>query len=597
MRKVKAISLLVATLMCAMSCTRDNPIVGSGFGALELRLGSGSAIRMETRADADDLLEGLRFDNVLVVLTDNEGIVVGSVYKAYPYVPGASDLQDAVAETSVTEDVIHFDHLLPGNYQVYAYANIDATQWQDSGSLISANEKLVAPGDNFTPFLSRELLALNPSDTSVPANPTVKMLLTGQKTVSIGLSVASETVDLLRPVVRVKVTVKNNTPFPVTVDDMIFSEFSPDKAYLMDHLDPSSGIPAVPDGITYRALPAYPILSASPSTISAESEEVVYQTLVYENVADDYTIAASFSMDRSSQSLAPLSVSLGRIGAGSFGPIGVDILNSLPDGGYVDVLIINPRMTPRTGRLYYGTGDTNYAWESCGYDTYQGFLDRATAIYNNQTYTYSQYQANGVWNSTYGHAGWTGNNGDSPKYDNVFDYGNGAGSSRFRRITKNSTGNYSVDGLSMGDTSLDGVNIVNGKWVDGRFPATMSDKPLVRFTKNGKNLKSNFVYTSNYGTQTEAAAKPSKLEWHNENNHDHQFILFGYYKPDDEGAPLSRILKENNKEVPLTYMARNEDINIVINVFYADQEGSITFLVDNSTWADDYSTTSSHTFN
>ena len=597
MRKATAISLLVA-LMCAASCTREDSFSESGFSALDLRLGSGSEIRMETKTDADDLLDGLRFDNVLVVLTDNEGIVVGSVYKAYPYVPGASDLQDAVAESSVTQDIIHFDHLLPGNYRVYVYANIDAAQWQDSdsGNLISAKEKLVAPGDDFTPYLSRELLALNSSDTSVPANPATKMLLTGQKTVSVSLSLTTATVDLLRPVVRVKVTVKNNTPFPVTVDDMIFSEFSPDKAYLMDHLDPS-GVPAVPDGVTYRALPAYPILNATPETVAAEREAVVYQTLVYENVAADYTIAANFSMNRSSQSLDPLSLSLGRIGVGSFGPIGIDILNSLPDGGYVDVLIINPRMTPRTGRLYYGTGDTSYAWESCGYDTYQDFLDRATAIYYNQTYTYSQYQANGVWNSTFGHAGWTGNKDDSPKYDNVFDYGNGAGSSRFRRITKNGTGNYSVDGLSMGDTSLDGVNIVNGKWVDGRFPATMSDKPLVRFTKNGKNLKSNFVYTSNYGTQTEAAAKPSKLEWHNENNHDHQFILFGYYKPDDEGAPLSRILKENNKEVPLTYMARNEDINIVINVFYADQEGSITFLVDNSTWADDYSTTSSHTFN
>lgn len=596
MRKVKAISILVA-LMCALSCTHDNPIEGSGFGTLELRLGSGNSIRMETKTDADDLLDELRFDNVLVVLTDNEDIVVGSVYKAYPYVPGASDLQDAVAKSSVTQDIIHFNHLLPGNYRVYAYANIDATEWQDSedsDNLISANEQTVTPGDYFTPYLSRELLALNSSDTSVPANPATKMLLTGQKTVSVGLAVASATVDLLRPVVRVKVTVKNNTPFPVTVDDLIFSEFSPDKAFLLDHLD-ASGIPAVPGGVTYRALPAYPILSASPSTISAKSESVVYQTLVYENVADDYTIAASISMDRTSQSLAPLSVSLGRIGAGSFGPIGIDILNSLPDGGYVDVLIINPRMTPRTGRLYYGTGDTSYAWESCGYDTYQGFLDRATAIYYNQTYTYSQYQANGEWNSTYGHAGWTGNKNDSPKYDNEFDYDNGAGSSRFRRITKNGTGNYSVDGLSMGDTSLDGVNIVNGKWVD-RFPATMRDMPLVRFTKDGKNLKSNFVYASNYSTQSEKDAKPSKLEWHNENNHDHQFILFGYYKPDDEGAPLSRILKENNKEVPLTYMARNEDINIVINVFYADQEGSITFQVDNSTWADDYST-SSHTFN
>lgn len=595
MRKATAISLFVA-LMCAVSCTRDNPVEGSGFGALELRLGSGSAIRMETRADADDLLEGLRFDNVLVVLTDNDGIVVGSVYKTYPYVPGASDLQDAVAETSVTEDVIHFDHLLPGNYQVYAYANIDATQWQDSGNLISANEKTVAAGDDFTPYLSRELLALNSSDTSVPANPSTKMLLTGQKTVSIGLAVASETVDLLRPVVRVKVTVKNNTPFPVTVDDMIFSEFSPDKAYLMDHLDPS-GIPAVPDGVTYRALPAYPVLSANPSTISAESEAVVYQTLVYENVASDYTIAASFSMDRTSQSLSPLSLSLGRIGVGSFGPIGIDILNSLPDGGYVDVLIINPRMTTRAGRLYYGTGDTNYAWESCGYSTYQGFLDRATAIYNNQSYTYTEYTADGSWIGTMGHAGWTGNSGDSPKKDNVFDYSNGAGSSRFRRITKNGAGNYSVDGLSMGNTSLDGVNIVNGEWKDTRFPPDMSDKPFVRFTKDGKNLKSDFAYVSNYNTQTEAAAKVSKLVWDTKSDHDHQFILFGYYKPDDKGAPLSRILKENNKEVPLTYMARNEDINIVINVFYADQEGEITFLVDNSTWAKDYSTTSSHTFN
>lgn len=594
------IPLLIAMLTCALSCGREERFGAgpdSGFGAIELRLGSGSAIRMETKTPADDLLDGLRFDNVLVVLTDNENIVVGSVYKAYPYVPGVSDLQDAVAETSVTEDVIHFDHLLPGNYHVYAYANIDATQWQDSGNLISANEKLVAPGDPFTPFLSRELLSLNSADTSVPGSPSTKMLLTGQKTIPVGLSVATETVDLLRPVVRVKVTVKNNTPFPVTVDDLIFSEFSPDKAYLVDHLDPSSGIPAVPPGVTYRALPAYPVLSASPSTVSAGNEAVVYQTLVYENSAADYSIAADFSMDRSSESLSDLSLSLGRIGVGSFGPIGVDIFNSLPDGGYVDVLIINPRMTTRAGRLYYGVGDTNYAWESCGYSTYQSFLDRATAIYNNQSYPYLEYTANGSWDGTIGHAGWTGNRDDSPKKDNVFDYSNGAGSSRFRRITKNGTGNYSVDGLSMGNTSLDGVNIVAGQWISGRFPDTMSDKPFVRFTKGGKNLKSDFAYVNNYNTQSEAAAKVSKLVWETKSDHDYQFILFGYYKPDDSRSPLKRILKENNKEVPLTYMARNEDINIVINVFYADQEGSITFLVDNSTWDDEHSTTSDHTFN
>lgn len=125
----------------------------------------------------------------------------------------------------------------------------------------------------------------------------------------------------------------------------------------------------------------------------------------------------------------------------------------------------------------------------------------------------------------------------------------------------------------------------------------MSDKPFVRFTKGGKNLKSDFAYVSNYNNQSESAAKVSKLVWETKNDHDYQFILFGYYKPDDSRSPLKRILKENNKEVPLTYMARNEDINIVINVFYADQEGFINFLVDNTTWDDEHSTTSDHTFN
>ena len=588
------IPLLIAILLCALSCGREERFGAgpdSGFGAIELRLDSGGAIRVETKTLADSLKDGFFFNNVLVVLTDNDCKVVGSVYKAYPYVPGVSDLQDAVAETSVMEDVIHFEHLLPGNYQVYAYANIDETDWQDSA--ISANEKLVSPGDDFTPFLERELLSLNSSDTSVPGNPSTKMLLTGQKTIPVGLSVATETVDLLRPVVRVKVTVKNNTPFPVKVDTLFFSGFNPDKAYLLDHRG-SSGVPVVPDGVTYRELPAYPILSASPTTVRANSDSLVYKTLVYENAATlPYEICAVFSMDRSSESLTPLSVSLGKVG--SFGPVTYSYLNSMPVGNYVDVLVINPRITTRAGRLYYGIGANGTAWESCGYEHYDGFLTRARAIYNEEAYTYTEFGGNGVWTNTYGQAGWTGNNSDNPKYDNFFDYRNGVGASRFRRITKNGANNYSIDSLSTNigtETSIDGVNIVQGVYpTAGRFPDDLDGSLLVRFTKNNKNLKSDFVYNNNNANQ----AKFTKLVWDTQNNHDHQFILFG--KPDDSGAPLKRILKENSKEVPLTYMSRNEDINIVINVFYADQEGSINFLVDNTTWDDEHSTTSDHTFN
>ena len=92
-----------------------------------------------------------------------------------------------------------------------------------------------------------------------------------------------------------------------------------------------------------------------------------------------------------------------------------------------------------------------------------------------------------------------------------------------------------------------------------------------------------------------AKQKESNFLWQNGGTHqDRQLMLFGKYLT---GGALKRILKDNNKEVPLTYMARNEEINVVINVYYSDQEGKITFEVDNSTWDDARATTSEHTFN
>ena len=44
-------------------------------------------------------------------------------------------------------------------------------------------------------------------------------------------------------------------------------------------------------------------------------------------------------------------------------------------------------------------------------------------------------------------------------------------------------------------------------------------------------------------------------------------------------------------------MSRNEEINVIINVYYADESGSLVFRVDNSSWTGAGTTTSSHTFN
>lgn len=592
--------------MVVCSCVKEQAQgqLPDGYGGISLRLDSGSAIRLETKTDAEDLADGLRFNNVLVILENSSHKVAGIVYKAFPYVPGTGDIQDAVVASSVTEDVIHFDDLLPGTYNIYAYANIDATVWQDGGSLISAGEKLLSVRDDFSSFADRELAVLNTAGRDVPGSPSTSMLLTGKvSSVPVGLNVLETTLELRRPVVRFRVSVRNHTHFPVTVSDLSFSHFNPDKAYLIAHCD-ESGIPVVPDGVTYRALPAYPVLSGSPETVAAESEAVVYQTLVYENASPNtYKIFSTMSLDRSSESLSSLEVSLG---ARDFGLVDFATLSTMGDGESVDVLVINPRSVTRSGRLYYGLGDSGTAWESCGYSTYAKFLVRAQAIYNEESpHTYYGFTYTGVNNSSSGLAGWTGNSADSPLTSDTgntgsgitFDY-TGARSTYFRTLFK-SGARFTLDGLAIdgsGETSISNVEIRPGTKTSGnRFPNDLPASYLLNFVNpdTGLYLKSDCQYNSGNDAET---AKKSRLIWEDagSSTQDHQFMLFGKYYA---GALLKRMLKDNNKEVPLTYMSRNEDINVVLNVYYSDQEGEITFEVDNSTWDDDGATTSEHTFN
>ena len=601
MRKHLFILLLLGVITVS-SCHKE-PVPGgelSGYGSIELSLGSSDAIRLATKTDAD-LLEGLRFNNVLVILVDNSGKVIGNVYKTYPYTNGGgSDIQDSEVATSVTEDVIHFEHLLPGDYHVYAYANINATEWQKTGEdLIADQEKAVAAGNSFSGYLDRELLSLTSAGTDVPADPSTSMLLTGHKTIPVGLSVVNDTLDLIRPLVRFKVTVRNHTRFPVNVDELRFSHFNPDKAYLLDHRD-ASGVPEIPAGVTYRALPAFDP-SAPEATVAAESEGVVYQTLLYENASTEtYKIFSTLRLNRSLESLSDLTLSMG---ARPFGLIDYETISTMADGEKVDVLVINPRSATRSGRLYYGIGDTGIAWESCGYNSYAGFFARAQAIYNEvDSYNYS---GTGLWNgftgaanNKSGLAGWTGNSADAPYKGDTFDYtGANHGTPRkkyFRTLTK--TGElFSIDGLSTNppsETSITGIRIEQGTATSGKFPSDIKSNQLVTFIQNstGKHLKSDCKWNDS----SDNGAKDSKVIWDSVNNQDHQFILFGEYC---SGGLLKRLLKENNKEVPLTYMARNEEVNVVINVYYADQSGEITFTVDNTHWTDAGATTSTHTFN
>lgn len=594
MRKVRFILVLTLFLSAALACRKEQePVDGiAGECSAVFRLSSRDAISLQTKTEADDLLEGLRFTNVLVILVDHSNNVVGNVYKEYPYDPAASGNdpnQEEVTGSSLTDDVIHFEHLNPGNYTAYAYANIDAEAWQKSGEEISATgkEKDLVSGD-FSAFLERELKSANPV-TPTDASESA-MLLTGQAEIAVGLSMEPHTVYLKRPVVRLRVYINNTTPYPVRLDDLQFSEFNADRAYIIGRSD-ENGVPSVPSGVTYGPLPAYP--TASPVTAPQSGapgyleEYPVYETLLYENACPDpYKVFATLTLDPTGLKEQQMSLQT------KFDLVTYATLSAMDDGDDMLVLVMNPQINVRSGRLFTHISDDNYmAWESAGYTNYNDFFNRAKAIYDEESsYDYSSRYS---YSKANGYSGWSGLRADAAKQDATFSY-SGVKSTYFHRISK-SGGLFTIEGLALqpnnangvcSGTSITGITVENGAVVNEKNPADFAGK-LVRF-KIGSN---SYVQADARWDSNPQKESNLKLPSNNATRQDAQFALFGYRF----GAPLKRILKEGHKEVPLTYMTRNEDIKLVINVFYADQEATLNFDVDNSTWATP--SESSHTFN
>ena len=581
MSKALKYIFLSAALFAVMACQQelkpgDNP---SGYGSIVLKLGSDNGVSFQTKSEESELLDGLRFTNVLVILTDNTNKVVGNGF------------HDGLS--NVTQDVITFSNILPGNYTAYAYANIDMTAWQNAttSEQIANKEKVIAVNTDFSTYLSRQLIEL--TGNSTPANPTTSMLLTGKKSIAVGLTAAEETIDLKRPVVRFKVTVNNNTDYAVRIDNMSFSHFNPDKAFIIGQTD-AQGLPVLPDGVSYRELPAYN--TSSPVTVSAGADGVVYQTYLFENASPNtYKIFADMTLMRGSVPADYLEMS---IGGREFGPIDYTTLNGMDEGESVDILLVNPQKSVRSGRIFKAISTDNHlAWESCGYDNSDRLFGRAQAIYNQisgvDSYTYTEYS----WSNANGYAAWDGIEandpvGNDPSYDKKFDYA-GARNTYFHSLTK-SEGKYSIQGLAIGNptsgNSIDNLTLQKGSpnsEAQGKLTSNISSYLVKFLNDSGKQL------TADVNWSSDTPNKVSFLKFHDASDRqDRLFLVFGKYCT---GGQLKRMLSESHKEVPLTYMSRNEEINVIINVYYADQTGEITFRVDNSTWTT--ATTSSHTFN
>ena len=580
-------SILLCLLIFAAACSKETNPVGNndGYGRIVLTLDNRNALPvLESRAT--DLQEGNKFDNLLVILTDQAGKVVSKIDTSYA--------------SSKTQDTLAIENLLPGNYHIYAYANYTATDWQQGGAdRIASQEESVAVGDSFSSYVDRELSSLTTEGTDAPATPASAMLLTADMDVPVGLTTVNCSLNLIRPVVRFKVTVHNNTPFPATVKELDFSPFNPDKAYLLPHTT-SDNLPALPAGASYRNLPAYPILTPSLETVSAGSEKLVYETLLYESAYPGlHKVSVTIMLDRSGESLGNLEISRKER---EFSLIDYATLSAMKDGERAQVLVMNPQISVRSGRIFAYVGEeNNMVWESAGYTNYTDYFNRAKAIYDeNASYDYSSRYS---YSNANGYSGWDGLDASDGSKATSFSY-TGARSKYFHTLTK-SGNSFSLEGLALqqGNSNDNGKAVTpftnflieEGAPISGKNPSDMTDGKLIRFRMNNTNdyVQADVLWASNVPNRlTNLKKNASNDSNKNKEKQDRQFILFGKY---DNSCALRRILKDNNKEVPLTYLARNEEVNVIINVFYSDQDGTLDFAVDNSSWTTP--TTSTHTFN
>lgn len=536
MKTIRNIIILSALLVAVWACQEKvNPYnTDSGYGSIVLTLGSNDGLVLKTKTDptpAEELADGLRFQNLLVLLVDNTGHVVNKYYK------------DDYADSGPMFDIIHFTGLLPSNYTAYAYANIDKTVWQSntSSEQISYKEHEAANGADFnTLFLNRQLKEMTGS-SEAPGTPATAMLLTGKKAIAVGLSTVNETMELRRPVVRFKVTVSNNTIYPVRIDNLSFSHFNPDKAYLIEHTD-GNGLPVVPDGTTYQSLPAYN--SASPQQVAARGETCVYSTYLYEGASTNpYKIFADMTLIRSANPSDNLEVS---IGGRDFGPIDINTLNAMDEGESVNILLVNPQVNVRSGRLFCHISTDNYiAWESTGYANYDRLFGRVQAIYKQDhgvdAYTYNEYNGS----TANGYSSWDGLTASSGSTTNIFEYSGARTNSNFFRRLSKSNGKFTIEGLAVNpatESNISNLTVEEGRRNGNSKITSNTDQYLVKFLNaSGQALTSDV----NFNSTDDNTKRITFFKFdQNSYNQDRQFILFGKYCT---GGKLNRILSESHK--------------------------------------------------
>ncbi len=480
---------------------------------------------------AGDIKDGYAFHNVLVIIANDANKVVGKIYKEY--------------DVNVASDVVSFEDLKVGTYHVYAYANIDHENWQ-SGNTISTVEKNLAAhrdgGDLLDSY--RELKVME--GRAAPASPTKSMLLTGHRVMSVGSFENIGSVDLLRPVTRLNVYIQNHTDYKTTLKGLSFSDFNPSNSYLLRHWD-SYDVPVVPAGTEYRSLPAYD--AANPVTLeSGSGRKLAYSTLLWEGAAETYRMFANVEIDfgggsKVEKELVQNSVTL----------LSYDVISNMAVGETKNVMLVSPNAG--NGAFFGHTGSANVK-EQAKYRSEASYSVKAMEILN-----------------------------DYARKDNYILTLARAEDVDGKKCVTLQKGTWNP---LLGNNWKKYAYLEEGAPVNDGYPVSNDFKGcLVRFRTDAWQ---HYDYLRNSGGNGPEYNNTGSVD--GGTSGDYQWAL---YEVDARGSTLRLIDNETAQVTPLTYMRRNQELNVVMNIYFQQEEHKFDFVVDNAYWTEGHEM--EHTYN
>lgn len=559
MKSLRTIIFLLLSVLLISACVYplDDPRSGgneAGKGRLVLSFKTG-AEQMATKAEGP-LNDGFKFKNMLVILTDENGKVIKNSNLVTP-------------DQAVSSQEIEFTGLAPGNYHAYAYANIRQTAWQDASNLIMNTERNLSEGNDYL-NVDRLMKTLSASETlkalyeqDVDDDGDTPMLLTGNKAVSVGIQVNHEEIELLRPIVRLNVTVYNHTMYPIHVDQLSFNDFNVSASYLIGRLD--NGTPVIPEVAQNRPLPSFQEKPVGDPAywITHDASQLVYSEFLYENTAVNYKIYATMTMDvqdGEGHSTGQVQKSIQYKGAEL---IPASKILGMAVDEEMQVIMTTPNNTEglfvgrnaTTNKMLYkqATATDEASYQKWAQDILNDPVDRANYV---MTLRKTNEQ-----------------DGKGNYYYKLFHQ---EGASEYNILPQEKV--IIAEGTRVANTPTNS-NYIN--------PPGFVHHLIQIWNKRGSGEQ----------VLCPDGKSPNTTLKFKANNNTGGNRRWAFYAVDPDGTVLKLIDNKTNQVSRLTQMVRNQELNVVINVYYSVEIGDFDFKVENAYWSGgEHEHESGHTF-